>query len=1101
MTKKKQFQNLAPKKLRDIWDKIAPADWLALLQEHKPDSAWALSGRTIKGCCPYHNEQRPSFVVSLDKQQAKCFGTCDRYIWNPIQFYADITSSSYSYALQDLQKRFNLRISKVYAQNAQKIEENDELKTALFRAMHLEFTEALINDSNPEYQYLHKAGFFSWLRNRKLPEETAHHWPVGVLPPRDRLAARMDETGNSALKKAVGSYLSDYLNIPGNDDRCQGWFAFFYYTSPTTIGRIKLRKPVDGKNVPYYFIEDEFASNFGWFGLNTFSHLRGRLQKHPLYVLEGEMDVLALVAHQEAEGFDDIFSIATSGKGEYDVTPAYEFGFSNIRAIPDNDVSGRSWAVALMEENEHVDRIFRWGKDPRIKDPDEAIRAWGFESTYDKLRDVSNYPRNYEWCAEQLEQDLLSIDDTDIKRRNDKAAYYGQSLQDDSERAAFLAEATQQPGIDKTAVIQLMMLTNNTPEAFVLRLAKQLEIEYRFMSETQKGTANISSAWSNRKYVTRTFNLGSESGIISTLELDVGNMDTYIRDNLGEPDFLKYRMGPKGNLMAYAPSAKLKQLTTICAQAVRILAAKAIPQERLKNIGQGIHYIDDYEGQPTLFIVNGSKFFKGIIEDDKISYGELDCPLSDEYIFRLQPNVWSQNIRSVEDINEGLKYDPAELFDKVLHIIDTGWRFKYQSIETQFVAADFLYTGIASIFKHMVMVDVSGETQSGKSSLMQLMGGEKYGAYQLCDSAIFIDDFTAAAVRQLMTGHCLRLLLDEFEDTDSMVARTDKKALAVRDVLNMIRSLVTGARSIRGTVGGTHQDFHIKFPLTVSGIYTMREARDLNRFVHIRMLHTKGLNDPIITIRGMYTPSEAQEIKRGLALCWLPRVPQLLQTYKEVQDEYADNATLPPGTDTRLKNNLMPAAAIMKFIGHDYQKFVVDFCVTKMEEMLEQGTTSESETIWSNILHTSVSLSNVEGSRTGVASIARIIGDPNLRHLLNDADLGAYYLPDKKWLVVFWQKIISGVLYRSNNYRGAQFPLRLKAVADNDPRVVPKEKIQQGTFMQDYVWPLVGTTIEPYEISVIDISKTLAVQKGSHVYDRSQDCDDVPAHLLEGEIE
>lgn len=1104
MTTKKKFQSISPAKLREIWEKISPADWLALLQEHKPENNWTLSGKTIKGCCPYHTEQKPSFIISLDKRQAKCFGACGKYAWNPVQFFADISSSSYAGALQELRKRFKLRISPSYAQHAQEVDDNDRLKRALFRAMHLEFTEALSQDSKPEYKYLHESGFFQWIRRRKLPEETAHRWPIGVMPTRARLMARLDEIGAKDMKAAASTYLGEYLGSPTSGSGCQGWVVFFYCTSPTTIGRLKLRKPTDGKDVPYYFIDDPFVDGFGWFGLNAFSHLRGKFHDYPLYVLEGEMDVLAFIAFQEAEGRDDIFSIATSGRGEYDVTPVMEFGFEHIYLIPDNDISGRSWALSVLDANAQVDRIFRW-TDPRIKDPDEAFRAWGFEITYNRFVDVENYPRNYEWCAEQLEQELLNCDPTDIRRHNELAARYGQALHNDSERAAFLAEATQHKGIDKELVIQQMSISEDSPEAFILRLERQLGSEYHFMHEGQTGTLPIGRAWSNRKQIMRTFQLNSPPCILSTLELDLGNTEVYIRANLGEPDFLNFRMGPKGMPTRLSPTAKSQQVMHLCAQAIRALASKAAPREKLEEIGQGIHYIDDFEGSPTVLIVNGDKFFKGTIESDTVKYERLDCPISGNRIFRLTSEAWSKNIRSTDDIKNGLAYEPKELFQQVLDIIRIGWQFKHQELESAFIAADIMYTPIATVFDHMVMTDITGDTQSGKTSLMQLIGGNKYGAYRLCEASIFIDDFTAAAIRQLMHGHCLRLLLDEFEDMDSIAAKTDKKANAVRDTLNMIRSLVSGTRSIRGTSGGEHVDFRIRFPLTVGGIYTMREARDLNRFIHIGMRHVDGLRDPIIPIHAKYTVADITKIRRGLSLCWLPRIPQLLECYQSVQEEFADNAALPPGTHTRMKNNLMPAAAIMKFVGYDYRKFVIEFCKVKMEELLEQGVVKESTTIWSHILHTQVPLSNVESGGTGVAAIAKIIANPNLNYLLNDADLGAYYLKEKKWLVVFWQKIVSGVLQRSNLYRGAQFPLRLKAIADGDSRVIPREVVSKPAFLKKYVWPLIGAKIGPEEISVLDLSKTLDIKNiGEDViseYNQEAVLDDIPDELLKGEVE
>jgi DNA primase len=34
------------------------------------------SGRTFRGCCPFHQEDTPSFVVFPDRQTWRCFGEC-----------------------------------------------------------------------------------------------------------------------------------------------------------------------------------------------------------------------------------------------------------------------------------------------------------------------------------------------------------------------------------------------------------------------------------------------------------------------------------------------------------------------------------------------------------------------------------------------------------------------------------------------------------------------------------------------------------------------------------------------------------------------------------------------------------------------------------------------------------------------------------------------------------------------------------------------------------------------------------------------------------------------------------------------------------------
>ena len=145
----KNAAGLSTRKLKEVWGRISPDNWLALLQEFNPEGGWTSSGGDIKGHCPFHNESKPSFHVYTDSQHAHCYG-CNAHFWNPIQFFAKLSQKSYSSAVAYLRKRFNLRISTKFAQNAQKIDDNDNLKQVLFRVMHVEFTEYLQNRTDPK---------------------------------------------------------------------------------------------------------------------------------------------------------------------------------------------------------------------------------------------------------------------------------------------------------------------------------------------------------------------------------------------------------------------------------------------------------------------------------------------------------------------------------------------------------------------------------------------------------------------------------------------------------------------------------------------------------------------------------------------------------------------------------------------------------------------------------------------------------------------------------------------------------------------------------------------------------------------------------------
>jgi hypothetical protein len=85
-------EEISPEKLRAIWQGIDRNDWMALLQRAHPNNKWGWTNDGIQGCCPFHSENTPSFKINFVRRQAKCFGGCNAYYWNPIDFYAKVSS-------------------------------------------------------------------------------------------------------------------------------------------------------------------------------------------------------------------------------------------------------------------------------------------------------------------------------------------------------------------------------------------------------------------------------------------------------------------------------------------------------------------------------------------------------------------------------------------------------------------------------------------------------------------------------------------------------------------------------------------------------------------------------------------------------------------------------------------------------------------------------------------------------------------------------------------------------------------------------------------------------------------------------------------------
>ncbi|HPH16489.1 MAG TPA: CHC2 zinc finger domain-containing protein, partial [Bacteroidales bacterium] len=66
------------------------------------------SGSNYKGCCPFHNEKTPSFMVSPAKGIFKCFGCAKG--GNAVSFVMDHERLTYVDALKYLAKKYHIEV-------------------------------------------------------------------------------------------------------------------------------------------------------------------------------------------------------------------------------------------------------------------------------------------------------------------------------------------------------------------------------------------------------------------------------------------------------------------------------------------------------------------------------------------------------------------------------------------------------------------------------------------------------------------------------------------------------------------------------------------------------------------------------------------------------------------------------------------------------------------------------------------------------------------------------------------------------------------------------------------------------------------------------
>jgi len=295
MSKKKQKPETikevgGQEEIRRLWTKISPSHWFGLLQEIAPHNKWQMQGRTtIKGCCPYHNDHTPSFVLQFQRGFGKCHEkTCRRYVSDPVQLVAKLMNTNFTQALMFLSNRFDL--SDILLTNADELEKYNklqEMKKQAAIAMNRVLLE-VIRDDPDHLAYCRPV--VAYLKDvRKIPLDVIHALPVGVFAKPEHLKKHMpDEIYHSEMEEYFSKYRSTAF---------WGAVAFHYNDSPGTISRFKLRlrdnsipggvpktdelaaldAPTKAKLITkeLVYTDDPYCKELGVFGLHKYQHLIG----------------------------------------------------------------------------------------------------------------------------------------------------------------------------------------------------------------------------------------------------------------------------------------------------------------------------------------------------------------------------------------------------------------------------------------------------------------------------------------------------------------------------------------------------------------------------------------------------------------------------------------------------------------------------------------------------------------------------------------------------------------------------------------------------------------------------------------------------------
>lgn len=248
------------------------------------------SGVNWKGCCPFHQEKTPSFMVNPEKQIFHCFGCAKG--GDIFTFIQEIEGMDFAEALKFLAEKAGVQLSGNFKKDIDQSQKNRILEINKKAA---NFFHRLLLEMPAGQKAL------DYLKNRGLDLETIKEWQIGYAPKQWDLLIRYLRNKGCALDDIVAAGLAikkenaDPKSGRGYYDRFRGRVMFpindLYGHTVGFTGRVLVVEENSGGkyvNTPQTLAYDKSRVLYGLDKAKTFI----KNQKNTVLV-EGQMDVIA----------------------------------------------------------------------------------------------------------------------------------------------------------------------------------------------------------------------------------------------------------------------------------------------------------------------------------------------------------------------------------------------------------------------------------------------------------------------------------------------------------------------------------------------------------------------------------------------------------------------------------------------------------------------------------------------------------------------------------------------------------------------------------------------------------------------------------------
>lgn len=334
-------------------------------------------GANYQACCPFHNENTPSFSVNPARQIYKCFG-CGA-AGDSIKFVMDVDGVGYGEALRHLAQKYSIEVQEEQGTDEQMVRQNE--RESLFIV--LNYAKDFYQDQLRNTQEGQSIGL-SYFKERGFNDATLKKFELGYSPDKwDSLthAAKKKGYSSETLEKSGLTIKKEETNSEGYD-RFRGRVIFPIHSIAGKVIAFGARTLKTDKKSPKYINSPETEVYHKSDVLYGISQARAAIRQHDLcYLVEGYTDVLSL--HQAG-----IENVAASSGTALTVEQIRLIGrfTPNVTILYDGDTAGIKAALRgldiVLEEGLNVSVV----TFPNNDDPDSYLRKIGAEAFREYLK-------------------------------------------------------------------------------------------------------------------------------------------------------------------------------------------------------------------------------------------------------------------------------------------------------------------------------------------------------------------------------------------------------------------------------------------------------------------------------------------------------------------------------------------------------------------------------------------------------------------------------------------------------------------------------------------------------------------------------------------